>query len=152
MPRPARLVVAAAALVTSAPLVEALERFEELMAERDHLEAERRGLDAAVASHRERRAQRLGELPHQAGDGGLGERQLLGRARHAAVANARLVRDELGKHAVSEISSEAVAFHGRASPLLVKWAKVSLTKPVRGDRSADHTGDFFCPVLTIFGR
>ena len=92
--------------------VEALERHEDFMAEREQLAPEGGGLDAPVAQLRHRRAERIGELADEARNRGLRERQLLGRACHAAVAHARLECDELGKHAVAKIPSQSDASHG----------------------------------------
>ena len=92
--------------------VEALERREHLVAQHQHLLPERGGLDAPVAQLRDGRAERVGELADQARDGGLRERELLGGARDAAVADARLERNELGQHAMAKISPQADTGHG----------------------------------------
>lgn len=110
-----RCAVAAGIVRCQAPLalhVEALERYEDLVAERQQLAPEGGGLDAPVAQLRHRRAKRVGELADEARHRGLRERQLLGRARDAAMAHARLECDELGKHAVAKISSQPDTGHG----------------------------------------
>ena len=84
--------------------IEALERHEDFMAERQQLAPEVGGPDAPVAQLRHRRSERVGKLADEARHRGLRERQLLGRARDAAMAHARLECDELGKHAVAKIS------------------------------------------------
>lgn len=92
--------------------VEALERYEDFVAEREQLAPERGRLDAAIPHLRDRAAHRVGELADEAGHRGLRERQLLGGARHAAMAYARLECDQLRKHAVTKISSKADTGHG----------------------------------------
>lgn len=83
-------------------LLEAIHGVEEIVAERERLEPEGRGLDAPVPHHRHRAAERLGELAQHARHRRLRERELLGRARDAAQAHAGLERHELGKETVTE--------------------------------------------------
>ena len=92
--------------------VEVLEGREELVAQPEHLVAERGRLDAAVAQLGHRGAERLGQLADETRHGGLRERQLLVLARDAAEADTRLECDELGEHAVAKISPQPDTGHG----------------------------------------
>lgn len=120
-----------------APLLEAIHRLHHLVAEREQLAAEGGGLDAAVADHRDRGADRVGELAQHARHRRLRERELLGRARDAAKANARLESHELGKETVPEEPSQPGACHRELlkSSLAKVWLTNRLLKP-----AADRTG------------
>lgn len=110
--------------------VEVLEGREDLVAQPEHLVAEGGGLDAAVAQLRHRGAERLGELADEARHRGLRERQLLGRARDAAEADTRLEGDELGKHAVTKISSQPDTGHGALHAVRCSSRAVLLELPL----------------------
>jgi hypothetical protein len=91
--------------------LEALQRFEDFLAQPRHCLAGAGELDAAAARVQQRRAHGVRELPQQARHGGLRERQFLGRARDATQAHARLEGDQLRQESVPEITSNSRAGH-----------------------------------------
>jgi hypothetical protein len=106
------------------------------MARGEQRAAELRRLDAALAHARDWRAEGLGELAQQRGDGGLRERQLLGGAGNASQAHHGLEGHELRQEAVAEETSQSGAGHAKAF--------VEVGKGLANGRSwrtaADHTG------------
>jgi len=80
---------------------------QQLADELQQLEARGRGLDAAIAHLREWRAERVRELSQHAGDRGLREGELLGRARDGAQAHAGFEGHHLRQEPVAEIASQS---------------------------------------------
>jgi len=117
--------------------LEALHRVHHLVAQDQQLPAERRGFDTAVADRGDGAADRVRELAQHARHRRLRERELLGRARDAAEAHARLERHELGKETVPEELSQPGARHRELlkSSLAKVWLTNRLLKP-----AADRTG------------
>jgi hypothetical protein len=123
--------------VLGPPLLEAVQRPEHLFAQERHLLPGFRELDALAARLEHGRTDEFREFSQQPGDGGLGESQLVGRARDAAQAQAGFEGDELGEKSVPEIPAQAVSGHVGAP--LVRQPKVSLTNRAPA-RFADRAG------------
>src|SRR6185312_5824950 len=99
--------------VLVAPLLEALEGTQDLLAERGDVAPRARELDAPALRGEHGLPHGVAQFSEQARDGGLRHAELLGGARDAAQAQARLEGDQLGKQAVTEVAAKPRSCHGK---------------------------------------